>query len=435
MTRARARINRWAALIAVLAFAGVAGVQSAGAQEDFPAVDQPGVTDDQIRVAALYSDEGDPTNGKNEDAVDGANAYFEYVNETEGGVYGRELVVAAEHDDRLANNRQEVQAILSQDNVFAVLPVASPLFSGAQLLIEAGVPTFGWHVSEEWGANENKPGPSNFFGDAGGYYCIDCVKLKPENFVSKKLGLKNIGVVAFSVPSSTDCANGIQKTFDAYPTGEVAFVDTAVPFGTADFSAQVAQMVEADVELVYPCMDGQTTVVLAREMRKQGLDAIMVAPSLYNAELVEANAEVLEGFYANTNFTPFETRPKPQGLKLFDKWMNRTNGERNQNSMVGWINADLFVEGLKAAGPNFTQQKVVDAINQMTDYNAKGLLAGVDWTRAHEKDKACYALVKIVDGEFETAFGKPGKPFTCLPSRLKKIPAAAPDGTKPADRY
>jgi len=138
-----------------------------------------------------------------------------------------------------------------------------------------------------------------------------------------------------------------------------------------------------------------------REAVRNILLAGAIAALAIQRALVEENAEVLEGFYANTNFTPFETRPKPQGLKLYDKWIKRTGGTRNQNSIVGWINADLFVEGLKAAGPEFTQQKVVGAINQMTDYSAKGLLAGVDWTRAHEKDKACYALVKIVDGKFE----------------------------------
>ena len=42
--------------------------------------------------------------------------------------------------------------------------------------------------------------------------------------------------------------------------------------------------------------------------------------------------------------------------------------------MNGWLNADLFVDGLKAAGPDFSRQKLIDAINKMTDYKANGLL-------------------------------------------------------------
>ena len=80
------------------------------------------------------------------------------------------------------------------------------------------------------------------------------------------------------------------------------------------------------------------------------------------------------------------------------------------------------MEGLKAAGPDFTRQKVIDAINQMKDYTAKGLLPGVDWTKAHENDYDCAAIMKIVDGKFKPVFGKPGKPFVCFDDAASKLP-------------
>ena len=30
--------------------------------------------------------------------------------------------------------------------------------------------------------------------------------------------------------------------------------------------------------------------------------------------------------------------------------------------------------------------------------------------------------MKVVDGKFKPVFGKPGKPFVCLPPTLKKMP-------------
>jgi hypothetical protein len=132
---------------------------------------------------------------------------------------------------------------------------------------------------------------------------------------------------------------------------------------------------------------------------------------------------VLEGSYLFTTFAPFETRPKPEGLKLYDEWIKKTDGRKDENSMIGWINADLFVEGLKAAGPDFTREKVIDAINAMTDYDAKGLLAGTDWTTAHEEDQDCYATLQVKDGKFKPVFGAKGKPFVCFDDSLKKIPA------------
>jgi ABC-type branched-subunit amino acid transport system substrate-binding protein len=182
-------------------------------------------------------------------------------------------------------------------------------------------------------------------------------------------------------------------------------------------------MKEEGVDLVISCIDGNGAVNLAREIKKQGLDAVQVLPNAYNRALIEENADVLEGSYLFTTFAPFETRPKPEGLKLYDEWIKKTDGRKDENSMVGWINADLFVEGLKAAGPDFTREKVIDAINAMTDYDAKGLLAGTDWTTAHEEDQDCYATLQVKDGKFKPVFGAKGKPFVCFDDSLKKIPA------------
>jgi ABC-type branched-subunit amino acid transport system substrate-binding protein len=241
-------------------------------------------------------------------------------------------------------------------------------------------------------------------------------------WLPKKLGLKKVGILALNVPQSQTCAEGLQKSFDKFGDAEVVFSDENLPFGAVDYSAQVAQMIEEDVDFVVTCIDGNGGATLAQEMRRQGLDAVQLLPNAYNQNLVEEFAEVLEGYYVMTPFAPFETRPKPQGLKLYDRWMKRSGGDKNENSYVGWMNADLFVEGLKAAGPDFTQPKVVDAINAMTDYTAKGILAGTDWTTAHETDLECYAMSKIVDGKFRPALGKKNKPFVCLPPDLEKIP-------------
>jgi hypothetical protein len=93
------------------------------------------------------------------------------------------------------------------------------------------------------------------------------------------------------------------------------------------------------------------------------------------------------------------------------------------------MNADLFYQGLKAAGPEFTRQKVVDAINTMTDYRAGGLLPGIDWTTAHSRNPAqgCGVISKIRNGKFVPTFGKPGTPFVCFqaepsPARLQDKP-------------
>jgi branched-chain amino acid transport system substrate-binding protein len=419
----RARAGAVSLLAALCASALIeAVVVPAGATQQFPAVDQPGVSAKEIRVGGVADVTQNPTGVSYGPAFDGVRAYFAYINKTRGGVFGRRLVLASERDDQLSNNRQEVEGLLSQDDVFAALPMATTLFTGAQLLEDAGIPVFGWDIQDEWGSENNTPGPPNFFAAGGSFLCFTCGLPDYTHYLARKLGAKRIGVLAYSVAQSAACAEGLNKGFKKFPTAKVVFDDESLAFGTPDYSAQVSQMVDKGVQLVIPCIDFNGAVTLKREMLKQGLDAPMLLPNAYNFDAVAKNAQFLDGSYLRTLFAPLETRPKPEGVKRFEHWMKKTGGKVTENSIVGWINADQFVSGLEAAGPSFTRRKVIDAINKMTDYTADGFLPPVNWTVAHEQRNPCGAVLKIVDGKFRPVFGKPGKPFICFPDTLKKIP-------------
>jgi hypothetical protein len=91
--------------------------------------------------------------------------------------------------------------------------------------------------------------------------------------------------------------------------------------------------------------------------------------------------------------------------------------------MAGWLNADLFYKGLVAAGPEFTQQSVINAINQMK-WDADGLIAGIDWTVAHTEETPgdCYNIVKIEGGKFVPQYQQPGEPFVCFDATSETLP-------------
>ena len=69
-------------------------------------------------------------------------------------------------DDAVANNQAQVQAMLSQDNVFSVF-VATLLFTGADLLQRQAVPTFGWNINSEFADKDH------LFGNIGAI-CFGC---------------------------------------------------------------------------------------------------------------------------------------------------------------------------------------------------------------------------------------------------------------------
>jgi len=428
--RGRRAIAGLASLVVAAGVLAAVVPVSAGADtpsQQFPPVDQPGVTQTEINVGGVVS-KTNPLGGDYASAFDGVQAYFNMVNGSKDkGVYGRKLNLSSKRDDQLGNNRQEVQGLISEDNVFAVLPVAVLLYTGADLLAQSGIPTFGWNINAEWGS-EQAAGPPNLFGEKGSYLCFTC-PTQTLPWLAQKLKTKKVGLLSYQVPQSADCAKGVQATFDKYPSAKIEFVDTSLAFGVTDLSSDVSQMKDKGVDLVTTCMDNNGTLTLAKEMKKQGMDAVQYLPNAYNQKFISENAPFFQGSYALTFFTPFEVKQKPKGLKDFQKWMKKGGFEQNENSMAGWINADQFVTGLKEAGPDFTRQKVIDAINAEKAFTAHGLLAPIDWSIAHQADQpeGCTVLSKIDNGKFVPSFGQPGKPFVCfqanpLPDKLQSQP-------------
>ncbi len=379
-------------------------------------VDAPGVTDTEIRVGGVAS-VTNPLGGTYGDAFEGVKAYFDMVNAS-GGIYGRKLVLAAERDDKLGNNKVEVEGLLTQDKVFAVLPVASLLFTGADTLVKENVPTFGWTINLEWQGSDANP-KSNLFGQTGSFLCFDCPS-PTLPWLAKQTDRHKVAVLSYAVEQAAKCADGVKAAFDKYgeaADAELAFIDKSLAFGNADLSVQVSKMKQAGVDLVTTCLDLNGVVTLAKEMKKQELKAIAYLPNAYDHEFVDEFGDLFEGSYVRTDFVQWEVEDKPEGLQTYLDAIDEAGQEPSENSLVGWLNADLFVTGLREAGPAFSREKLIDAVNKLTNYKAGGIITGVDWTTAHtslaREGEACQFLSKIVDSEFKPVFAKPGKPFVC----------------------
>ena len=375
--------------------------------EELVPVDAPGVTDTEIRVGGVAS-VTNPIGGRWGDSFEGVKAYFDMVNE-QGGVHGRQLVLAEERDDQMANNATEVQRLIGGD-VFAVLPVAGPLFTGSELLVREGVPTFGWAIGTDW-EGADRP---NLFGQAGSFLCIGCERASAA-WPAQEAGADKVGILAYGVPQSAGCADGSRRSIEATSdvTGiEVAFFDQALPYGMSDLSVQVSRMKDEDVGFVITCLDTNGVVTLAREIRRQGLDAAIYQPNGYDHRILAEYGDLLEGSIVRTDFVQFEYEPAPPGLEDYLHYVEARSATPSENSMVGWLNADLFVTGLREAGPDFSREKLIAAVNSLTDHTADGLLPGTDWTTAHEQVKECSFYSRVEDGEF-VPLGDGSQPFVC----------------------
>ncbi len=380
----------------------------------------PGVTDTEIKVGGVAS-VTNPIAGRYADSFVGVKAYFDMVN-SEGGVYGRKLVLAQERDDKVANNKAEVDALIADPGIFAVLPVATILFSGADALAASGIPTFGWTINPEWeGTPQDKR--LNLFGQTGSFMCFGCSSPSVA-WIAGKLGKKKVAVLGYSVPQATKCTDGYVKSFEDFGPldgPKVVFKDSAINYGVTDLSVQVRKMKEAGVDMVITCMDSNGVVTLAKEQAQQELHAINFLVNAYDHEFVKEFGDLFEGSVVRTDFVTWETPEKdqPKGLKDFLEWMDKAGAEPTENAMVGWINAATFVNGLRKAGAAFDRQKVVDAVNSATDFTADGIIRAVKWPNQHYERVTgylCDVLSTIKDSKFVPDFGKPTKPFNCIDS-------------------
>jgi len=342
------------------------------------------------------------------------------------------------HDDQLSQNAREVEAILDQDNVFAVLPIATiASFSGAKKLEAAKIPTFGWGINDEWG------GPPNFFGHLGALCNGSACPGITVPWVMHKLGKHKVGILGYNVPSSADCVDGLKSSFDKYgksAKAKIVYTDKALSFGVTDLSTDVKNMVDNGVDFVTTCMDTNGVLTLAKEMRQQGLQATQYLPNGYDQAFMKKNGGFFENSVVITQIAPIETKPPFPALKNYVKFMKKQGKPLTENAEIGWVNADNFVTGLKLAGPNFTQQKLIDGLNTETAFTDNGMIVPINWTYQHNDPRApdgtvnpkyanpysCGSTLRVRNGEFVPLKTPPGLPWICTtgvnPPTLTKTP-------------
>jgi len=371
-----------------------------------------GVTDTEIKTDAVITLTNSPT-GSFGPLADGIRAYFAMVNES-GGIYGRQLKLAKVRDDQLGANAQAVKAALSGDNAFATFG-ATDLFTGADLLARANQPTFTWNINPQFAGHDN------MFANTGAI-CFKC-PVHSWPFLAKQIGATKVGVIAYGVAQeSKDCAAGIKASFAKYPTAKVVFFDDSLPFA-APLAADVTTMKNRGVQFVVTCVDFGESYTLGKEMLRQGLNAVQTLPNGYDADFVAKNATALEGSIVLTQFVAFEHQPQMPEIRKLYQWAQKTNVTVRELTAYGWVLADEFVTGLKLAGPDFSQQKVIDALNSLTAYDDNGLIPPINWTKQHNdplNDPSalskldCGDYVKVESGKFVPVYDEPGKPFVCF---------------------
>lgn len=382
----------------------------------------PGVTDTQITYAMIGTKSNNLLGNCIFDCyLAGIKAYFAYRN-SEGGIYGRKLVVGQQLDDELGQNQVRALEVTSGKKAFGVFE-ATLLASGWGDLDKAGLPAYAWGINAAEAANRSRIFPSLVLG------CIDCTGRRVP-YMARLAGAKRVAAIGYGVnESSKACTNATAKSVEMYSaeTGaELAYTNADLKFGLPNgIGPEVSAMKRAGVDFISTCIDLNGMKTLGQELRRQGMqDVVLYHPNSYDQKFVASAGGIFEGDYVSVQFLPFEANTTGSALVSFLKWMKKQGSQPTELAMTGWINATLAFEGLLAAGPEFNQAKVTDATNAMTAFDADGLIQPIDWTTEHTpytqatrgsvKGKECMTNVQVKSGKF-VLVGDKNKPWLCWP--------------------
>lgn len=393
---------------------GVAGAKE-GDFEDLKPIkapkdcsDVPGVTDSEIKVGVLIPSSGASATsfaaGRN-----GMEARVAKANE-EGELGDRKIVLEfADDGSDPARNVTAAQDLVENQEVFGIIENSPFAFASAEYLNQQEIPVVGWHLGlPEFGTYEN------FFGwrnstppDLEKTYTTRNVDLL------KELGVKKLALVSTNVGNSATFINQIEDAVNnkKVKSGmKVVYKTTDVPPEQRDFTAEVQAIKDSGADGLYTGMDTLQNAGLSEALQQAGVELkAIVFPGGYDSRTIALPG--FENAIFGLEVVPFELNPP--AFQEYEKWMTQLDPEQHYKGQVpyyGWLSADAFIEGLKAAGLRCpTREAFINNLRLVDDYDANGAFMPVDFSEIFGRPFYCIYYVKVENGAFVPQFN--GEPF------------------------
>jgi branched-chain amino acid transport system substrate-binding protein len=386
----------------------------------------PGVTSTRITTGFIGTLTG-PLSSDNEGLLPGVEAYFDTVNAS-GGVDGRKLDLAYKLNDE--GNPSEfstlARSLVNQDHVFAVTGIATDFFSPTYFT-ETDTPTYGYDTTGGWS------GPSNLFAAGGSVQCYSCT-VPSLAYLVKRAHAHSVALLAYNVSASSAlCAT----TADMFRKAgiKVSYEDLDVPID-GNVAPDVQRLASAGSDFIMSCMDVTGNISMARAVKQYGLKVNQLWFSGYDQSVIDQYSNLMQGVYFLLQNVPL-TAPTADypGMAAYLRAMRKYEPQYLGDALAeqGWESAALFVAGVRAAGSDLTQQRVIQLTNQMTDFTAGGLTTVVNWRNAHTTATFpnCQAYVRVQGTKLVSQFGRGHQVFVCFAKNAvaKPEPVPAPPGT------
>jgi len=384
--------------------AGTAGAQTT----------DPGVTADTVKIGFISAETGVAgTTGKG--SADGCKARIGRANAA-GGVNGRKIQVEYIDDQSSPSNLDNAKDLIQNRNVFALVNDSSLAFFAYRYEASSGVPTIGGGFD---GTYYYDKGNENIISGLGSSAPIPGLSYDyGAKYMHTKLGANKLGAVGFGIsPSSSESARANYQYSGPAAGMQPTYLNTNVDFGSTDVGPVVLGIKNSGADSLYFATTPDTSVAILAGLKQNGypLKASILA-SGYGQDLLDSPAaQVLgPGDLLLSTFRPVETGGK--GVKQLQsdlkKYANSTKIPGLGN-YTGYVDCDILVKGLTAAGKDLTRKGLIDAIRNPGDYDVAGLgCQNYDFSLKNygkTSTTGCAWLSVIQNGKFKPLNG--GKPL------------------------
>ncbi|HET6856815.1 MAG TPA: ABC transporter substrate-binding protein [Streptomyces sp.] len=375
-----------------------------------------GVSADSIKVGGIVS--MTTASGYSKKDTDlGAKARYDRAN-AEGGINGRTIDYLGAEDDGQdpAKNLAAARKLVQREKVFAVAPMSSVTFSGADFLDQQKVPTFGW------GTLPSFCGPKHIYGFNGCLVPMPGGTLNqtwPEG-LGKVLGGTEGKTVALLANDNDAGKFGIRTFTQGFEAAgyDVSYAKAVVPATStpSDWSAYTKEIMRSAggkaPDVVISVMQTPYNIGLFTALKRAGFKGVLSDPTDYDPGLLakDATRQALDGVHVLIQFQPFESdgADMQQFKEDIEKAAGGKNVPLNMHMVTGYMSADLFLAIAEKAGKELTVASFQKAAGSFSD---RGTLVGDRSEPKGQKESfGCGALVQLKDGAYEVS-----SEFKCYP--------------------
>ncbi len=337
--------------------------------------------------------------------VPGMQAYFAYINETEGGVNGRHIRLLVGDDHYLPSDTNTVvRRLVEQDGVFAIVgglgtPQHTAVFEYLKennipdLFTATGATLFTDPISRTtFGYNPNYVQE----GNAIGTYIADTFP------AGTKVGM---------LIQNDDFGNDGKAGVEAGLEGSDITITTTETYEAVntDMTAQVQRLKNADVDVVVgytlPLQSG-SLISVARTTLDWDIPIVLTGVSADPIVIALAGGgEVAEGVVVVAYLTPTSEADHPGILKHVEIMAEYGGGAETTNlSLFGQSLAELTVKVFDDAGPDINRRSVIAAAEQVRDFVCSVCLGPINLSPTDHRPIETFSLA-IAEGDDWVLFG------------------------------